>query len=156
LVSNKNDGAIIRSLEDKTTKFAASRTHRFSHLETIEIYTIQDNVNLAEIFKAMDAAAAPLPDVKNDKDVKSYFQKVYADMDFDRVYVSDMKKIIKWFEVLKKHNIEIKLTEQEAEIEDTIEAEAPKKEKKPKAATAENKKPETSKAPAKKKAAKEN
>jgi septum formation inhibitor MinC len=163
LVSSKSDGAIVRSLEDKTTKFAASRTHRFSHLETIEIYTVNDTVNLAEIFKAMDADAATFPDVKNDKDVKNYFQKIYPEMDFDRVYASDMKKIIKWFEVLKKHNIEIKLTETEDEekVENEIEAEveekpkAAKKEKKQKQET-ENEKTETPKAPAKKKAAKAN
>ena len=36
-------------------------------------------------------------------------------MDFERVYSSDMKKMIKWYELLKKHNIEIKLSEGTAE-----------------------------------------
>ena len=48
------------------------------------------------------------PDVKK---VKAYFEKVYADMDFDRVYPSDMKKMVKWFSILKANNVEIKLTE---------------------------------------------
>jgi hypothetical protein len=36
-------------------------------------------------------------------------------MDFERVYNSDMKKMVRWFNVIKKHNIEIKLTEAQEE-----------------------------------------
>ena len=123
LVSSKADGAIVRSLDDKTTKFAASRKHQFSHLESIEIYTNADNVNLADIFKAMDAAGTELPDVKDDKAIKNYFEKVYPDMDFDRVYASDMKKMVKWFDILKKNNIEIKLSEQDDLQDNEVETE---------------------------------
>lgn len=123
LISSKNDGAIVRSLNDKTTKFASSRIHQFSHLESIEIYTIRDNVNLVDVFNAMKADSTPLPDAKDDKAIKAYFQKVYADMDFDRVYTSDMKKIVKWFDLLQKNDIEIKLTE--APEEDTDAEETP-------------------------------
>ncbi len=113
LVSSKNDGAILRSLEDKTTKFVSSRIHNFSHLESIEVYTIRENVNLVDIFKAMQASSENLPNEKDPAAVKAYFQKVYPDMDFDRVYASDMKKMVKWYGVLKANNIEPKLSEQE-------------------------------------------
>jgi hypothetical protein len=113
LVSSKNDGAILRSLEDKTTKFISSRIHNFSHLESIEVYTIRENVNLVDIFKAMQASSENLPNEKDPAAVKAYFQKVYPDMDFDRVYASDMKKMVKWYGVLKANNIEPKLSEQE-------------------------------------------
>jgi hypothetical protein len=111
LVSSKNDGAILKSLEDNTTKFISNRLHQFSHLESIEVYTNDENVNLADVFKAMDASAEPLPSEKDNKAVLSYFQKVFPTMDFERVYNSDMKKMVRWFNVIKKHNIEIKLTE---------------------------------------------
>lgn len=120
LVSSKNDGAVVRSLTDKTTKFASSRIHQFSHLESIEIYTTGENVNLVDIFKAMEAGGN-LPDAKDDKGVKDYFKKVYPDMDFDRVYTSDMKKMIKWYEVLKKNDVEIKLSNQEEEPSEEVE-----------------------------------
>lgn len=113
LVSSKNDGAILRSLEDKTTRFVSSRIHNFSHLESIEVYTIRENVNLVEIFKAMQASSEKQPNEKDPASVKAYFQKVYPDMDFDRVYASDLKKMVKWFGVLKADNIEPKLSEQE-------------------------------------------
>lgn len=118
LVGSKTDGAIVRSLDDNTTKFVSSRVHNFSHLESIEVYTDRDNVNLADVFKAMQESSEPLPADKDAKAVKAYFETVYPDMDFDRVYVSDMKKMIKWFAVLQKNNIEIKLRTEEERGED--------------------------------------
>jgi len=57
-----------------------------------------------------------LPDGKADaKAIRSYFEKVYPDMDFERVYGSDMKKMVRWFEILNKAGIEIKLSEQTEE-----------------------------------------
>jgi len=117
LVNTKPDGAIVRSLDDKTTKFASSRIHNFSHLETIEVYTVSDNVNLAEVFQAMEKTSGSLPDTKDNDAIRKYFEKVYGDIDFERVYNSDLKKMIKWFEVLKKNDVEIKLSEPEPEEE---------------------------------------
>ncbi|MEY3541519.1 MAG: hypothetical protein RLZZ204_331 [Bacteroidota bacterium] len=111
LVSSKNDGAIVKSLEDDSTKFISTRQHQFSHLESIEVYTNDENVNLVEVFMAMEASTETLPSEKDNKAVRSYFEKVFPAMDFERVYNSDMKKMVRWFNVIKKHNIEIKLTE---------------------------------------------
>jgi hypothetical protein len=115
LVGSKKDGAIVRSLEDKSTRFVASRVHNFSHLESIEVYTVRDNVNLVDIFKAMAESNEPLPSDKDGAAVKAYFQKVYPDMDFERVYASDMKKMVKWFSILQANNIELKLSEYDEE-----------------------------------------
>ena len=111
LVTSKSDGAIVRSLEDKSTKFVSSRVHNFSHLESIEVYTERENVNLVDVFKAMEASNESLPSDKDPKAITAYFQKVYPDMDFERVYASDMKKMVKWFRILKDNNVEIKLSE---------------------------------------------
>lgn len=118
ILSSKSDGALVRSLEDKSTKFISSRVHNLSHLESIEIYTSRDNVNLVEVFQAMKASKEAQPDVKDAKALKAYFEKVYPDMDFERVYSSDMKKMVKWYEVLEKNGIEYKITEQAEEGEE--------------------------------------
>ncbi len=115
LVISKADGAIVRSLEDKSTTFVSSRNHTVSHLESIEVYTQKQNVNLVEVFTAMQASEEPLPSEKDADAVKKYFQKAYPDMDFEKVYASDMKKMVRWFCVLKANNIEIKLPEQSEE-----------------------------------------
>ena len=115
LVASKTDGAIVTSLEDKSTKFVSSRVHNFSHLESIEVYTVSDNVNLVDVFLAMGKSKEPLPSDKDVADVKAYYQKVYPDMDFARVYGSDMKKMIKWYAIIKANDIDPKLTEEPEE-----------------------------------------
>lgn len=112
VMTSKNDGAIVKSLEDKVTKFVSSRVHHFSQLESIEIYTVRENVNLVEIFQAMNTSTESLPKENDPKAVKAYFEKVYADIDFDRVYNSDLKKIVKWFSILKSNNVEFKIEEE--------------------------------------------
>lgn len=131
LLSSKGDGAIVRSLDDKSSRFVSSRSHNFSHLESIEIFTVRDNVNLAEVFLVMKENKTPLPDAKDNAAVKKYFETVYPDMDFERVYTSDMKKIVKWLEILTENNVEIKVPEViEEEDEAAAEPEAPKEETK--------------------------
>ena len=158
LLSSKSDGAIVRSLDDKSTRFVSSRVHNFSHLESIEVYTVRDNVNLVDVLKAMEASAEKLPDEKDNAALKSYFSKVYPDLDFDRVYSSDLKKMVKWFNVLRSNNIEIKLSEPEEAAEEVAETEvapAPKAKKTAaeKPAAKEEKEPAKPKAPVAKKAA---
>jgi len=119
LVASKADGAIVRALEDNSTKFISSRQHSFSHLESIEVYTQRENVNLVDVFKAMEASKAALPSEKDPAAIKKYFEKVYPDMDFERVYPSDMKKMVKWFSILKKNSVEIKLAEEAVENDES-------------------------------------
>lgn len=112
LVSSKADGGVVRSLEDKSTKFVSNRVHNFSHLESIEVYTTGENVNLVDVFTAMQASGETLPDAKADaKAIKAYFEKVFPAMDMERVYGSDMKKMVRWYEILTKAGVEIKLSE---------------------------------------------
>jgi hypothetical protein len=117
LVSSKSDGALVRSLEDGSTKFVSSRIHNLSHLESIEIYTTGENVNLVDVLNAMKNSTEALPDVRDNKALKRYFETVYPDMDFERVYTSDMKKMVKWFEVLEKTGVEYKVRAHEEESE---------------------------------------
>lgn len=111
LLSSKADGGVVKSLEDKSTKFVSTRVHQFSHLESIEVFTTKDNVNLVDVFTAMAASTEKLPADNDAAAVKKYFEKVYSDMDFSRVYASDMKKMVKWFGALQANNVEIKLSE---------------------------------------------
>jgi len=134
LISSRGDGAVVRSLDDNKTQFISGRVHNFSHLESIEVYTQRDNVNLVDVFNAMEKDGGSLPDAKDHDAVKKYYEKVYPEMDFERVYSSDMKKMVKWFEALKKHNVEIKLSELPEETEEAVEEvkEEPVAEVKPK------------------------
>jgi hypothetical protein len=127
LMSSKADGGIVKSLDDKSTKFVSTRLHSFSHLESIEVFTTKDNVNLVEVFTAMKNSPEVLPDAKADaKAIKAYFEKVYPDMDFERVYGCDMKKMVKWFGSLTANDVEIKLSEHAGEDANSHDVVTPK------------------------------
>lgn len=107
LLSTRADGAVVRSLEDNTTKFIASRQHQFSHLESIEVYTRKENTTLREVLVAIKNATVPVPDSGADaKTLKAYFEKVYPELDFDRVFNSDMKKMVRWFNILTDKKVD--------------------------------------------------
>ena len=113
LVSSKGDGALVRSLQDGSTKYVSSRSHNFSHLESIEVYTTEGNVNLAEVFQSMKASTEQTPDEKDGAGIRSYFEKVFPSMDFERVYQSDMKKMIRWHGILSEKQVEVKAPQNE-------------------------------------------
>lgn len=110
LVSTKNDGALVRSLSDKSIKFVSSRLHQITPLESIEIYTYGENVRLHNVLEGMkenDATAATLVADKkaSSEDFRAYFATVLPDFDQERVYVSDIKKIMKWYQLLKANDL---------------------------------------------------
>lgn len=125
LLNAQNNGAIVKSLTDKTVSFISSRKHQLTPLESIEIYTIEDNVPLAEVFKKIkdiDAEALEANN-KNDKNhYRSLFEKVLPNFDEDRVYASDIKKIFKWYQLLKENDL---LEFEQKEEEATVEAQEP-------------------------------
>lgn len=125
LLSTKSDGAIVRNITDKSTKFISARLHNVTPLESIEVYTSGDNVRLHEVFKRMQdqESTTPVVDGKADNNaIKAYFDKVYPDFDPERVYVSDMKKMVKWYHMLKASDL--------LNFEEVAEAEAPAEEAK--------------------------
>ena len=128
LLTTKSDGAIVRSVADKTTKFISARQHNVTPLESIEVYTTGENVRLHEVFQKMQAheATIPLADAKsNDGNmIKSYFVSIFPEFDQDRVYVSDMKKMLKWYEILKSNDLLHFEMLEEAPAEDVAAAEA--------------------------------
>ncbi len=125
LMATKADGAIVRNVADKTTRFISARQHNVTPLESIEVYTTGDNVRLHLVFMKMlenEATNAPSAVKINDNAaIKAYFKGIFPEFDEDRVYVSDMKKMLKWFEILKSND----LLKEEAEMtEDATEENA--------------------------------
>lgn len=108
LLSTKTDGAILRSLEDQSTRFVSARVHTFTPLESIEVFTTAENTTLSEVFRAMKAAEETLepPDPKADTaQLRQYFSKAFPVLDLERVYTSDMKKMIRWYQLLRSHDL---------------------------------------------------
>ncbi|HMN32409.1 MAG: DUF5606 domain-containing protein [Chitinophagaceae bacterium] len=105
LISTKSDGAIVKNLDDNTTKFVAARSHNVTPLDSIEVFTNTDNVRLFDVFQSFKSNEASLEGItgkSDNKTISTAFAKLFPDYDKDRVYVSDMKKMIKWYAILKK------------------------------------------------------
>lgn len=97
------DGLIVKSLSDDKVVFAASRAHTFTPLENITIYTNDEPLELINVLLKMKEYKAKntIPDAKSSNDeLKSFFSKIAPSYDTERVYVSDIQKIIKWFVIL--------------------------------------------------------
>lgn len=109
LLTTKSDGAIVRNVADKTTKFISARQHNVTPLESIEVYTTGDNVRLQIVFQKMTEHEAKMPPTAvktaDTTAIKTYFKQIFPEFDEERVYVSDMKKMLKWHEILKSNDL---------------------------------------------------
>lgn len=109
LMSTKTDGAIVRSLVDNSNKFISARVHHITPLESIEIYsTSEQNARLHEVFETImkdDADVLALNKKKDDAAARQLFGKILPEFDTERVYTSDIKKVYKWYEILKNADL---------------------------------------------------
>jgi hypothetical protein len=105
LVDSKNNGVVLRSPLTGKVKFYSVRIHQFTPLETIGIYTDMDTAELSDIFTTMKTKETELP-VPSSKDpnnkIMDYFVQILPNYDPDRVYASDVKKVIKWYNAMKE------------------------------------------------------
>lgn len=109
---NRKDGLIGTDLKTNDTKFIPNRGNEFYFLHAVEIFCEEDNKPLIEIFKGIQATENPPIPAKLDNDsTVSYFSEVIPYLDFDRVKVSEMKKILRWYLILKELNFDFSLVE---------------------------------------------
>lgn len=101
--ANRDNGLIASLLGSDKNNFYASRTHMFTPLENITIYTETDTIELVEVFKRIkaDEKAKVASKAKNDE-IRAYFTKLVPDHDQEKVYISDVKKILKWYDTLNE------------------------------------------------------
>ncbi|WP_421938395.1 DUF5606 domain-containing protein [Pedobacter sp.] len=135
LVGQNKVGYILESLDEAKNKIVANMTNtKLASLEDITVYGEDEEIKLVDIFNKISAKGST-PDVKADgTTLRSFFHEVAPNHDVEKVYASDMKKIISWYNLLK----DLPLFTEEAPAAPATEAEAKlaeeKVEKKPKAA----------------------
>lgn len=120
-IAQGRNGVIVEGLIDKKRQ-NASATSRISALEDIAVYTEDKEVPLAEVFRIIfrkeDGSAINLPKNTDDQ-VKKYFAEILPEYDRDRVYVSDMKKVINWYNLLHGQNlVDLEVEEKKEEVTD--------------------------------------
>ncbi len=102
LVQNKT-GFILESLDAQKTKMVANlSTAKMAALDEITVFGEDDDIKLTDIFERIKNASN-VPDAKADGNtLRKFFREVAPDHDEERVYSSDIKKIITWYNVLKE------------------------------------------------------
>ena len=108
LIAQSRGGFIAESLLDQK-RISVSITSNVSLLSEIAIYTLAEELPLKEVFlkvfeKENGGQASTSPKASKD-DLEAYFFSVLPDYDEDRVYPSDIKKIINWYNLLHQHKL---------------------------------------------------
>ena len=107
LKTQTRSGFLAESLIDGK-KISVSGRHNVSLLSEIAIYTLTEEVPLREVFSKISEKenGGPAINHKASKDeLEEYFFEVLPDYDEDRVYASDIKKVVQWYNLLQKHGI---------------------------------------------------
>lgn len=118
-IAQARNGIVVESLEDQK-RHVAPATARVSSLEDIAIFTVNEEIPLADIFfmifeksdgkEATSHKAAP-------EELKSSFKELVPEYDEDRVYVSDIKKVFQWYNQLHQHQL-LEVIDKEEDKED--------------------------------------
>ena len=100
LAQNKT-GYILESLDGQKTKLVANlSTAKIAALHEITLFGVDDDIKLTDVFERMKTTT--VPDAKADgKKLREFFRVVAPDHDEEKVYASDMKKVISWYLLLK-------------------------------------------------------
>ena len=104
-IAHASTGAVVESLADKK-RSSVSVTSKITSMADISIYTEDEEVKLQQVFLNMKEVLgdADAPSAKSKpEELKALFEKALPDYDRDRFYVSHMKKVVEWYNTLKKY-----------------------------------------------------
>jgi hypothetical protein len=120
VVAQAKSGLIVESLIDKK-RFPAYASSKVSTLDDISVFTTGEDLPLKDVLKNIleKEKGKPALDHKSpEADLKKYFSEVVPEYDSERVYISDIKKIISWYNLLQKNDL-LKEKEKEEEKKDS-------------------------------------
>jgi hypothetical protein len=107
MVAESKNNIIVESL-DTSKRIPVHSTSKVSALEDIAIYTENGDVPLKDIFKAISEVENGGPSISaksSGTELKAYFEKIVPEYDKDRVYVSDIKKVLLWYNTLHQKEL---------------------------------------------------
>lgn len=118
-ISQARNGLIVENIETGK-RIGIPTSAQVSSLGDIAIYTYDKEVPLKVVFKSMAEKAQNGPALSakaSNDEIKSFFASVLPNYDQERVYVSNMKKVVQWYNLLQQHNLLDVLNEPDAEEE---------------------------------------
>ena len=116
-IAQSKNSVIVESLVDKK-RMPVYATQRVHTLEAISVYCTDKDVPLAEVFKKISEKEKKGPAIEHKSDepeLLKYFGGVLPDFDKERVHISDVRKLIQWYNILQKADM---LDFEEAKAED--------------------------------------
>jgi hypothetical protein len=124
LVLQRKNNYIVESFEDGK-RFPTFQSDGVSTLDNISIYTHGEMLELKKVFQEIYTKQDKQPLKYNawtDAQMRDFFKEIIPDYDKDRVFISNIKKIYKWYNILLKNNL-IVLDEVNPETETKAEME---------------------------------
>ncbi len=106
-IAQSKNSAVVESLEDGK-RSSAFITEQMSSLNDISVFTTGEDIKLEEVFKKIyekENGKEAISHNASADEIKAYFAEAVPEYDKERVYVSDIKKIIKWYNILAKAEI---------------------------------------------------
>ena len=105
LISRGKNNLIVEALDDTHRRMPAFATDRITSLADIAMFTETDDIPLMDVFENLKALeegkkASVDPKKASSKELQDYFTKVLPEWDRDRVHVSDIKKLVSWYNIL--------------------------------------------------------
>lgn len=107
VISQRNNTVIVESIIDGK-KIPLHSNAQANMLEEIGIYTYDDTKPLSEIFDDMaikENKKQTLSHKSSTNQLTDYFREILADYDEERVYISDIKKVIQWYNIMQYHGL---------------------------------------------------
>ena len=107
VIAHTKSGLIVESLIDKK-RIPVYASDKISNLEDISIFTTDEDILLKDVLKLIfdkEKGGPCIESKADDKKLKEYMEAVLPQYDKDRVYLSDIKKLFSWYNLLQKNNL---------------------------------------------------
>jgi len=120
IVTQSKGGLIVESITDKK-RIPINAMHNVSALNDIAIYTYEEEVPLRNIFKTIAEKyenKEALSHKESNANLTSFFSEILPDFDDERVYPSNIKKVVQWYNILAKSNFDFSSIKEESEEEE--------------------------------------
>lgn len=104
MVTEAKNSIIVESLLTGK-RIPAYSTSKISALSDISVFTETGEIQLNELFKRIQESGKEISAKASSNEFKAFFEEVIPEYDKNRVYTSDMKKIIQWFQLLNEKNL---------------------------------------------------
>lgn len=106
-IAQSKTGIVVESVIDGK-RISAFATDQISALNDISLFTTGEDIKLEEVLKKIfekEDGKSALSEKSDPGKLKKYFEEVLPEYDKDRVYISDIKKVIKWYNILAENNV---------------------------------------------------